>query len=281
MRNGFTFKNCHSSGFNVTVKTKSRPIRPEQKTYTTDIPCRDGIYDFSAANEYGRVFYNDRIFAVTIYVSDENLEEMQFKLSELSRWLCGSGDLIFDDIPLIVWKGRVSDEIIYMPENSGKKAVIEVSFRAEPFGYCIFDNDGPTLDTALRIDSNLPLDISPMFLFSLSGRGEMKFINFGDRPVLPLMTINGNAEGVRLDMDGKTLSFNTNGNTEVDFKNHTVTCGGESIKVAGEFFEFKKGTNLITLENSNTSELSVNFVFTPEFMYNVHFYDVDWGDGDA
>ncbi len=33
--------------------------------------------------------------------------------------------------------GKVSEEVIYMPEHSGRKAVMEVSFRAEPFCKCI------------------------------------------------------------------------------------------------------------------------------------------------
>ena len=41
----------------------------------------------------------------------------------------------------------MSDEVIYMPEHSGRKAVMEVSFRAEPFCKCIFDTEGPIWKT--------------------------------------------------------------------------------------------------------------------------------------
>lgn len=50
---------------------------------------------------------------------------------------CDEGELIFDDMPFSKWRGKVSDEVIYMPEHSGRKAVMEVSFRAEPFCKCI------------------------------------------------------------------------------------------------------------------------------------------------
>ena len=65
MRNGFIFKDRHSSDFDVTVRTKSRPILPSVKENIVDLPYRDGVYDFSKANPFGREFYNDRIFTVT------------------------------------------------------------------------------------------------------------------------------------------------------------------------------------------------------------------------
>ena len=65
MRNGFIFKDRHSSDFGVTVRTKSRPILPSVKENIVDLPYRDGGYDFSKANPFGREFYNDRIFTVT------------------------------------------------------------------------------------------------------------------------------------------------------------------------------------------------------------------------
>ena len=54
MRNGFIFKDRHSSDFGVTVRTKSRPILPSVKENIVDLPYRDGGYDFSKANPFGR-----------------------------------------------------------------------------------------------------------------------------------------------------------------------------------------------------------------------------------
>lgn len=279
MRNGFTFKNQHSSEFNVTVKTKSRPIRPSRKSYMTDVPCRDGVYDFSSSNEYGREFYNDRIFSVSIGVCADNLEQMQYILSKLSLWLCGNGDLIFDDIPLIVWKGRIIDEIIYMPENDGRKAMLEVSFRVEPFGYCIFDNNGPILDDALWIGSNIPIEMDTYYSFSLSGNGTVNFINCGDRPISPVISV-ANANGkIKFTLGNKSLTFTAKGNTEVDFEKHIVKCDEKSVYISGEFFEFQPGSNMLSVESQNA--VSLRLTFTPRFMYGAVFDDVDWGDDDA
>ena len=84
MRNGFIFKDRHSSDFGVTVRTKSRPILPSVKENIVDLPYRDGGYDFSKANPFGREFYNDRIFTVTFNIYADNLAEMQRNLSLLS-----------------------------------------------------------------------------------------------------------------------------------------------------------------------------------------------------
>ena len=173
MRNGFIFKDRHSSDFDVTVRTKSRPILPSVKENIVDLPYRDGGYDFSKANPFGREFYNDRIFTVTFNIYADNLAEMQRKLSLLSLWLCGEGELIFDDMPFLKWRGKVSDEVIYMPEHSGRKAVMEVSFRAEPFCKCIFNTDGPTLEMPFMLGANIPIDISCLFKFNISGSGDI------------------------------------------------------------------------------------------------------------
>ena len=222
MRNGFIFKDRHSSDFGVTVRTKSRPILPSVKENIVDLPYRDGGYDFSKANPFGREFYNDRIFTVTFNIYADNLAEMQRKLSLLSLWLCGEGELIFDDMPFSKWRGKVSDEVIYMPEHSGHKAVMEVSFRAEPFCKCIFDTEGPALGMPFMLGANIPIDISCLFKFNISGSGDISVYNFGDRPVRPIVKLGASARNVTLSMNGKSLAFMSNGQTTIDFEKQNV-----------------------------------------------------------
>ena len=222
MRNGFIFKDRHSSDFGVTVRTKSRPILPSVKENIVDLPYRDGGYDFSKANPFGREFYNDRIFTVMFNIYADNLAEMQRKLSLLSLWLCGEGELIFDDMPFSKWRGKVSDEVIYMPEHSGRKAVMEVSFRAEPFCKCIFDTEGPALEMPFMLDANIPIDISCLFKFNISGSGDISVYNFGDRPVRPIVKLGASARNVTLSMNGKSLTFMSNGQTTIDFEKQNV-----------------------------------------------------------
>lgn len=283
MRNGFKFKDVHSSLFGISVKTKSRPIRPAVRTFFTEVPYRDGEYDFSSANPYGHEFYSSRTFSVSIGVCAENLTALQRKLTQLSKWLCGKGELIFDDIPLAVWIASVDDEIIYMPEHEGRKAVIDVSFRAEPFSQCIFNSlDGPCLDVpVITIGDCVPIGIDGVYTYTFSQSGDLSVINIGDRYARPVIAVDGNAEALVLSCGDKALSFTAQGGVKIDFEKQCVTDETGTLKVSGEFFELPQGESTVHIENSNTDSLTVTVCYTPKFMYNVYFDEMDWGDGDA
>ena len=208
MRNGFIFKDRHSSDFGVTVRTKSRPILPSVKENIVDLPYRDGGYDFSKANPFGREFYNDRIFTVTFNIYADNLAEMQRKLSLLSLWLCGEGELIFDDMPFSKWRGK-------------------------------------------------------------------------DRPVRPIVKLGASARNITLSMNGKSLAFMSNGQTTIDFEKQNVKNTSGNISVSGEFFEFPSGRNKLHIVNSNSQNMTAEILYTPYFMYDEHFDDLEWGDGNA
>lgn len=281
MRNGFKFNGRHSSEFGVTVRTKSRPLRPLEKTFTMDLPFRDGEYDFSSSNPQGREHFYSRTFIVSICAYADNLTQLQRKLSDLSLWLNGSGELIFDDIPLIVWRGKISDEIIYMPEHNGKSAVLEVSFRVNPFGSCVFGTDGPVIDDMVHIDDEIPISLDEFYVYSVNEDADLHIINFGDRPVRPVITIEGSAAKITLSLGDKTLSFTSNGDAAADFEKQTVSNSYGIIGVSGEFFEFGEGDNILHITNSNTADLTVNVQFSPEYMYSVDFAESKWGAVNA
>ncbi|MGN0107230.1 MAG: phage tail domain-containing protein [Hominilimicola sp.] len=282
MRNGFKFKDHHSSEFDVTVRTKSRPIRPEAKNFTVDLPCRDGEYDFSLSNPDGREHFYERTFVVTLSLYAQSLTKMQRKLMELSRWLTGRGNLIFDDIPLVVWHGKITDEIIYMPEHDGRKAVLEVSFRVKPFGSCTFGTDGPLLDTdAVYLDDTIPIDFDELYIFSAANGQSRHIVNFGERPISPVISITGNASAMTLRMNGRTLDFNADGDAVVDCEKQTVTNAKGNVMVSGAFPELLPGDNVLYIGNSNSDTLNFSISFTPQFMYGVNLNDTDWSVGYA
>lgn len=281
MRNGFTFNNRHSSEFGVTVKTKSRPIIPSAKSFSVNLPYRDGEYDFSEANPQGRTHYNNRVFNITIGVTADNLHELQNKIGKLSKWLCGKGDLIFDDIPLIVWRGKIADEIIYMPEHGGKSAAIDVAFSAEPFGKNLFGTEGPRLGDPVPLDSDIPLSMGEFYTHTITGSGEINIVNFGDRPARPVLLAEGNVKNMTLSLGEKTLSFTASASVTIDFDKQLVTDKNGTVRVSGEFFEFGVGANKLTVTNSNSSEIKISAVYVPEFMYTADYKDIEWGDGDA
>ncbi len=281
MRNGFKFNNKHSSEFGITVRTKSRPIRPETKSVTVDLPCRDGVYDFSRANPMGREYFYERVITVSISIMSQSLEVMQNKLSAVARWLTGEGELVFDDMPYTVWRGIISDEIIYLPEHAGKTAVLDISFRVQPFSTCVFSSEGPALDFAASLDTNIPIGIDVYLKGTVSGNGSADILNFGDRPVRPVIKITGAAEDIIMSCGGKILSFSVSGNVTIDCENQNVTDSGGYAAVSGEFFELQPGVNTVQVENSNTSPLDIEVSYSPQFIYAVDFAAIDWSVDNA
>lgn len=282
MRNGFTFNGRHSSQFGVTVKTRSRPIRPEAKRFTMDLPLRDGEYDFSASNPLGREFFYERTFTAAISVFADSLTKLQDKLTAISLWLTGSGQLIFDDIPFVVWKGKISDEIIYMPEHGGRKAVLDVSFRVKPFGFALFGTEGPTLDCPyLKLDSLFPIGLADIYTFTVTSGNDIHILNFGDRPIRGVIKISGCAGNVSLALNDKTLDFTAVGSVTLDFDAQRAYTQSGEIGVGGDFFELPPGECILRVTHSNSAPLVLALSFTPEYMYGGNPFEADWSVNHA
>ena len=281
MRYGFTFKDIHSSEYGVTVRTKSRPIIPERKSFTVSLPYRDGEYDFSEANADGREHYSNRVFRLSLTVTADDLGALQAKIGKLSKWLCGSGDMIFDDIPLVVWRGKITDEIIFMPEHSGHSATMEISFSAEPFGKNIFGTEGPRLGDPIPLDSDIPLSMDELYTCTINGSGKTNFTNFGDRPARPVFLLEGTDGTVTMSVGDKSLSFTASGSVTVDFKKQLVTDRNGALRISGDFYEFPVGRSALHITHSGSSALNVTAIFEPEFMYTADYEDIDWGEDNA
>lgn len=271
MQIGFTYKDKHTSDFGVTALTQSRPVLPEVKSYTFEAAAADGEYDFTEANEFAREFYKDRVIEVDIQAGAGNIDELQHTVTRLSKWLCGKGELIFDDIPLVIWDARIIDTVTYKPELAGRKTVLSVSFRAKPLARLVFEvPDGPVLDDKIPLDSNIPLDMTSYFIFT--GQGDHRFINIGDAPVKPILTVSGAAS---LTCNGHTLTVPRS--CTVDCERQVVTdASGNSIMnaVTGSFFELAAGDNTLYI----SADITVQARYTPQFIYNADFDDVEWGD---
>ena len=87
------FKDRYSSDFDVTVRTKSRPILPSVKRIL--LICRTvTAYMIFQKLILGREFYNDRIFTVTFNKVPIILRKCRGSCLCFSLWLCGEGELI-------------------------------------------------------------------------------------------------------------------------------------------------------------------------------------------
>lgn len=274
MRAGFKFKDRHTRDFGVTAQTQSRPIRPETKSHTYETPIMDGEYDFSEANIYGREFYNNRTFQMDLKVTADNLTELQKKLSKLSAWLMGKGELIFDDTPLVKWSAHIIDTIEYKPEH-GKNAVLSVVFKVKPFANLIFNvANGPYLDDEIYLDDNIPLDISTYFIFEGTGKHSHTVINIGEVPIRPIITVSGVTGAVTLSCNGHTLTVP--GNCTIDCERQTVIYEDISLmkNVFGIFFELAVGGNVLTVSKTATVEIS----YEPKYLHDANFNEVNWNE---
>nr|DAZ12939.1 MAG TPA: distal tail protein [Caudoviricetes sp.] len=286
MRAGFSFNGKHSSVFGIDFKTKNRPMDAEMKTYTEDTTLSDGELDFSESNPYHRAFYKDRIIDITLYITSVDLRELQKKLSRVATWLRGSGELIFDDMPYIIWDAKITGQISYAPKIQGRVAEIDVSFRVRPMARCIFDTEGPSLDDEISLDENLPIGMDEYFTSSFTGaKHTMNVLNVGTWHVRPVITLEC-ASGINdttLSINGNTLGFIGNGSTtiEIDCQKQLVTGENNNLigSVTGTFFELKPGDNELTIIRNGTNEFTVEVSYTPYFVYDTEFDLVDW-DGE-
>lgn len=285
MRNGFTFKNRHSSEFGVTVKTKSRPILPEVKGYLYETPAMDGSYDFTASNSDGREHYNDRLIEIAIQYTADKLEELEQKTARLAVWLRGSGDLIFDSSNTVKWTGRFISEVSFAPEHRGKSAIASAIFRARPCGAATFNTaDGVHLSDALMLDSDIPLDFSQYFVKQLSyGENTVQFVNIGDFYVRPKLIFGKGASNITATYrDTKIMLSDLAGDVIIDMEKCVVTnSSGDNLmnKLQGNFFELGEGVSDINIYTDCACELRIEYA--PKTIYDFDFSSIDWGDEDA
>lgn len=305
MRTGITFKNKHSSAFNVTVRTKSRSFLPEVKRYTYDTPLMNGQYDFSAANVYGHEFYSNRVFTVTITVLESDVFALQKKLSVLGEWLRGCGELKFDDMPYVKWNARVVEAISSMPEIHGRKAVFDVNFEVEPFSSWVYSvQDGIKIGDDVEIGLNVPIGLSALYEDTIKKSGAIKVYNAGTWYVKPIITILSN-NSPNLLSSPVTLTYGSN-KIEVDLGSHpilddvalVIDCENQTIsakssgmnrnllrysKVTGNFFDLPPGESVIGITIDTTTEYDsckVTVEYVPRFFYD-YDYETEWGVGDA
>lgn len=276
MRTGFSFNGKHTSEFKgVTVKTKDRPVFPSVKEQVYSVENMHGEYDFTDIS--GHEYFNMRTFQIEFGIAADNLSELQKKLSELSRFFKGRGTLIFDDIPLVKWNVRIVDSVSYMPEYSGKKAVLTVSYKAMPFSELVFDIfEGVCLDMDIPLDSNIPLDASEFLTFNGSDT-YTNVPNIGDVHVKPVITVTGANGAISISNNGETITVVHTGDCIIDCEREIVYSGDDSLmkKTTGSFFELAPGTdNTITIAGSGTVQIN----YTPQFLYDITLDDLDWGD---
>lgn len=294
MLTGFSFKGTHSRDMSVVMATKTRPILPEMKRVTLEADAADGVIDTSDANELGRPLYNERIFTINMLITAKDIYELQRKLSKVSAWLCGSGELTFDDMPAVVWDASVISGVDYAPERKGRKAILSVGFNVKPFSRLECSAENITIGTRIPIGSKIPIGLRKSMIHEFEiaditsdNKYEYTFdlINIGNsytKPVITISDICGTKAGaitdVVLEINSKPLSvslqlprMDIKGDLVIDMEKSTVLFNSNALAPnSGYLSELKPGKNVIAVSISNADKISVKSVrvsYVPRFMY--------------
>ena len=292
MKNGFMFKGRSSNEFGIDIQTKNRTMLPSVKNQTYGVPNMDGDYDMTEANEYGRAFYEDRVFEVTMHIYGDNLAELERKAARIASWLTGKGLFKFDDMSSS-YNARVISNVAFTPERHGKKADVSVIFQSEAIGRADFDVcNGIYLKNDVLLDSNIPLDMSGYFVKQLSvGENYIDFINIGDFYVRPVIDFIGSknpafwvCDEFDEPYDGKkiTVEHDGVGILTIDFEKCDVRNWMQysiADKMQGKFFEFPPGVTRVGIYTAKACTLYIHYV--PRTIYDFDFSQTDWGDGNA
>jgi hypothetical protein len=279
MQTGFTFKNKHTSSFGLSVATKSRPVLPERRSSAFELPGNDGSIDYAYSNDYGRAMYQNRVFSVMMRISAEDIYDLQHKISRVAAWFMGSGELIFDDMPAVIWNADVIKEIDYAPELQGKKALLTVSFEIEPFSRAEFDVlGGIPLGTNIVIGSDVPLNIEQNFTYAASGTSaKITVSNIGTAWVRPVISISAPSRidewsvrrGERM-ISVKKYQESVSA-FDLDLEKYTLRAGdGTSAQglLSGQFFELEPGENTLEFTFGTSQIYTVTVSYVPRFIYD-------------
>ena len=297
MKYGFSFKGTHTGSIpGLTVRTASRPIKPETRDTKFIVPFADGAISTAADNPYRREFYEPRIFTMTMMLTAGNMMILNKRLEKVSSWLTGTGKLIFDDTPLIEWDAAAYGSVDYAPERSGTKAVISVSFEAAPFGRLAWNVlDGPKIgQRGIYLRDELPLgpgkyvitmreDETDSVLFPIN--------NCGDRHIRPIIRMRATGTDssartgiVKIDVDSSEMVVSGGEIVKtaiVDCDKHTVTDAHGSnilgrlytdqVWITGEFTELQPGRNSLSVKrivHEGDGGIEIEFDFVPEFIWD-------------
>lgn len=275
MQTGFYYKGLHTSTLGVSVATRQRAVLPDMKRITFEATAADGITDLSAANELCRPMYNERVFTINMHITAEDIYALQSKMATIASWLAGNGELVFDDCPGVIWDAAVTEELGFVPERKGKKAIISINFTAKPFSRAQFETrEGAKLGDDIMLGYKLPIGLPRTLVYNNITKDSVFSVqNIGTAHTKPIITITGIGSGeetqhTTISINGRKLSFKAlkRGITIVDLAKCQITRNGVIYApTAGVMLELAPGDNQMTVDTFEGA--SVTVTYTPQFLY--------------
>ncbi|MDR0405383.1 MAG: phage tail family protein [Clostridiales bacterium] len=275
---GFEFNGVHSSRFGLVTRSKNRPILPEPKTVTEEALCRDGVYDFSAANPYGRVMYKTREITVDCNFISTGMPDTRRRARAIAAWLgCGEARLVFDDERAVYYMARVSNRIDLQQQIS-KIGFFTVVFTCRPFAYgAVASGELPVYGAGLCYGDGIRYGGFNRFYADNAGISpcfggdarEFNAENFGTMYAKPHIVLEGAFHNVRIGMaDGRYLRYprSAAGTLVFDCERLHTVLNGENVTnlTEGAFFELAPGDNVMRI-SADDIDCAVNFAF--RFLY--------------
>lgn len=274
---GITYRGKHSRrDLGVIVRTVTRPVLPPSRISEETIPYRDGSLDYS--EQGGRLFYDDKIVEIEVSMVDKSLPLLHRRIAKVAAWIAGGfGELIFDDMPYIVWQAKPIDVDGIAPQllRVGKTVV---QFRCRPFNHLVFNSQGVKLDSRVRLDADIPLDYgAENEITVVNGTQTLSYEYAGDAPVRPDIVISGPMREITVGINGNQLiirvgiPFDTYGGVLIDCENWRCIGmnGGPVDMVSGDFMELVPGENSITTTCSYAG--TMRLVFFTNYLYGSDF----------
>lgn len=264
---GFSFDGTHSLDIGICIKSKNRPVLPAPKIVSEDIPCRDGYYDFSSANVFGRTMYKEREITIDCAIVEKDFGALRSKAREVARWLSfKEAKLIFDDEPMVYYVARVTNKLDL--EQQMMRGYFTIVFTCKPFAIgrvtsgdvLNYGNNGVFYgDVATYGGENI---------FSVNGNTDIVVKNYGTF-VKPKIIIDGNFNNIGFDCDGKVIKYNANGSGRLIIDCYNMSAIKDDtnvlINMVGSFFELAGGDNLIKITGTSL-DCTVNFKFDYNYL---------------
>lgn len=270
MMYGITFRGRHSREFGLVVKSKSRPAAPPVRTQEDTASLRDGAVDYSMQG--GRLYYDDKFLELELTVPRKELQLTQKAVSKIVSWLTGwYGEMVFDDMPHVIWIARPVDlsEVGIELYRVGK---VTVQFRCKPFNRLKYSTTGIPLDSDLSLDFDVPLDYGEDAYHNLeAGENTIAYSYIGDAPVAPKLIIFGSGvTQLKFTLNGYELQYIGS----IPFDTMTIDCEtwrtyADELDItqsmSGDYGELTPGENALTITTDRNAELAI--VCYPHFMY--------------
>lgn len=290
---GMTFRGRHCTEFGIVVKTKSRPAAPPVRTVEETVPFRDGAVDCS--RQGGRLYYEDKLLELEVTIPRTATAKTQEAVSEVVAWLYGSdgwyGDLIFDDMPYIIWEARPL-ELSEVAMELSRIGRVTVQFRCRPFNKLRYQSTGILLEDMLPLGATVRLEYGADAEMEFSNLAEknpdpVAYAYIGSAPVAPMITVCGNPtidDSVAVRVNDRSVTYNMDlQGAEKSFvcwkidcetwRSYVVAEDGSTAEmtryVSGEYPELRPGENWVSVTTPGTSVdvVRVEICCEPRFLY--------------